>query len=252
MDQTWTESAKDRQMPTASVIICAHTEERWAVMAEAVEAVTVRSAAPLEVLLVVDHNDALLDRAAMRWGPPVRVMPNEEGRGLSGARNTGVGHAEGDVAVFLDDDAVRRLRAWSSCCGRRSPRWGTDRAPTARPRSATTAPWRATSWPARHSRATPSSRWTSSRSSAPTRRCPPGAPSSWASLRGHLHERAGDVVDERRRAPPLRAGDPLHQGASGRLPDRDAEQPEGLYRPTTARRSRCWTGSPSSPRSTRT
>ena len=80
-------------------------------MAEAVEAVTVRSAAPLEVLLVVDHNDALLDRAAMRWGPPVRVMPNEEGRGLSGARNTGVGHAEGDVAVFLDDDAVRRLRA---------------------------------------------------------------------------------------------------------------------------------------------
>ena len=139
MHQTWTESAKDLQMPTASVIICAHTEERWDVMAEAVEAVTAQSPGPLEVLLVIDHNDSLRERAEARWAPPVRVMPNEEGRGLSGARNTGVRHSTGDVVVFLDDDAVPEpgwlsghLAAYASdrvmgAGGTVTPRWAAPR-----------------------------------------------------------------------------------------------------------------------------
>ena len=63
-----------------------------------------------ELLLVIDHSDALLRRAREAF-PDVRVIANEGPGGLSAARNTGVRHAGGDVLVFLDDDAVPD-RAW--------------------------------------------------------------------------------------------------------------------------------------------
>ncbi|MEZ0283893.1 MAG: glycosyltransferase family 2 protein [Thermoleophilia bacterium] len=126
-------------MTSASVIVCAHTEERWPVLAEAVEAVLAQSRPPLELLLVIDHNEALLERGRAEWSEPVRVMANEEGRGLSGARNTGVRHARGDIVVFLDDDAVPEpgwlqghAAAYASsdvmgAGGTVSPRWATPR-----------------------------------------------------------------------------------------------------------------------------
>jgi glycosyltransferase involved in cell wall biosynthesis len=91
---------------SASVIVCAYTEARWDVLREAVEATLAQRPAPLEVLLVVDHNDALRRRCEAELTPDVRVIANEDARGLSGARNTGVRHARGDVIAFLDDDAV--------------------------------------------------------------------------------------------------------------------------------------------------
>jgi hypothetical protein len=38
----------------------------------------------------------------------VRVAPNDDARGLSGARNAGVRATSGDIVVFLDDDAQAR------------------------------------------------------------------------------------------------------------------------------------------------
>jgi glucosyl-dolichyl phosphate glucuronosyltransferase len=100
---------------TASVVICVYTEKRWDDIVEAVASVRAQDVAPVEVLVVVDHNPALLERATEMFtnsatftDPGVRVLPNAGKQGLSGARNTAVAEAAGDVLVFLDDDAAAR------------------------------------------------------------------------------------------------------------------------------------------------
>jgi GT2 family glycosyltransferase len=59
---------------------------------------------PAEVIVVIDHNARLL-AAARETFAGARVVENSQRRGLSGARNTGVELARGDVLAFLDDDA---------------------------------------------------------------------------------------------------------------------------------------------------
>ena len=96
-------------VPATSVVICCYTEERWDDLAEAVKSVAAQTLAPAEVLIVVDHNPALLRRAAEAFAVEsgaVRVLANDRRAGLSGARNTGVRHATGEIVAFLDDDAV--------------------------------------------------------------------------------------------------------------------------------------------------
>ncbi|HEX5905732.1 MAG TPA: glycosyltransferase family 2 protein, partial [Propionibacteriaceae bacterium] len=90
---------------TTSVIICAYTEARWQQLLQAAESVRGQTAPVDEVLVVIDHNDALRHRAehAMPW---VRVIASSGPSGLSGARNTGIAASSGEVVVFLDDDAV--------------------------------------------------------------------------------------------------------------------------------------------------
>ncbi|MGV9498473.1 glycosyltransferase family 2 protein [Streptomyces sp. NPDC003642] len=91
--------------PTLSVVICAYTLDRWDDLTAAVRSVLDQDPPAGEVVLVVDHNRALLERAARELSG-VRVVPNQERRGLSGGRNTGVALSRGDVVAFLDDDAT--------------------------------------------------------------------------------------------------------------------------------------------------
>jgi GT2 family glycosyltransferase len=79
--------------------------DRWGDIVGAVESVQRQSVSPAEVILVVDHNPTLAEAARQTFAG-VRVIENEEKRGLSGARNTGVRAASGDVIAFLDDDAA--------------------------------------------------------------------------------------------------------------------------------------------------
>ena len=75
-------------MMMASVVICTYTEDRWALLVRSVESVLRQDCEPLEVIVCVDHNDALLERCRLEWPPdrdeasiPVVVIANKyEGR----------------------------------------------------------------------------------------------------------------------------------------------------------------------------
>ena len=90
---------------SASVVICCHTAARFDALCEAIRSVLVQTGENDEVVVVADHNPALLARVAKDF-QQIRVIPNTGPRGLSGARNEGVAASVGDLIVFLDDDAV--------------------------------------------------------------------------------------------------------------------------------------------------
>jgi glycosyltransferase involved in cell wall biosynthesis len=90
---------------TASVVICAHTLERWHELKCAVDSVRVQFPAAQEIIVVIDNNEPLRERACREIGGTT-VLANARQPGLSGARMTGAEHATGTVIAFLDDDAV--------------------------------------------------------------------------------------------------------------------------------------------------
>ncbi|MEO1287559.1 MAG: glycosyltransferase family 2 protein [Chloroflexota bacterium] len=92
----------------ASVVICAYTDKRWQDTLDAVESVMNQSYEALEVVLVIDHNPELYQRFADVYqdNDKVVVVENDSVQGLSGARNTGIRIAQGQLIGFLDDDAT--------------------------------------------------------------------------------------------------------------------------------------------------
>ena len=88
-----------------SVIICAYTQERWENLKAAVTSIQCQETPAGEIILVIDHNAALLEMARTQF-PNITVIENHGPRGLSGARNTGVEFAGKEVVAFMDEDAV--------------------------------------------------------------------------------------------------------------------------------------------------
>jgi len=89
--------------PSVAVVICAYTTHRWSRLAAAVASIRAQTLPPDELIVVVDHNDELLE---MAQALPATVVANSRSRGLSGARNSGVDQVRSEVTAFLDDDAV--------------------------------------------------------------------------------------------------------------------------------------------------
>ncbi|MGK5631747.1 glycosyltransferase family 2 protein [Streptomyces sp. URMC 123] len=130
--------------PSISVVICVHTQERWADILAAVASVREQSHPAHEILLVVDHEERLLGRLTAEYAavPGVRVLANGGPRGLSAGRNTGIAASSGEVVAFLDDDAVAE-RDWlrhlaggyadpavMAVGGRTVPVWSSGRRPS--------------------------------------------------------------------------------------------------------------------------
>lgn len=91
-------------MLNSSLIICAYTEERWDALVAAVASVQRQTLPATEIIVVIDHNQPLLERVRQHL-PGVTAVENAEVRGLSGARNSGIAEARGEIIAFLDDDA---------------------------------------------------------------------------------------------------------------------------------------------------
>ncbi len=137
-------SAADRAVPATevdprvSVVIPCHATERWPRLAAAVASVQAQQPLPALIVVVVDGNPALYERAH-RDLPGVTVVANESARGAAGARNTGVRYTATPYVALLDDDARARpgwLAALTTAVaavdvvgagGRTEPEWEADR-----------------------------------------------------------------------------------------------------------------------------
>jgi GT2 family glycosyltransferase len=91
-------------MGSVSVVICAYTEDRWIFLLKAIESLKSQTVPPNEIILVIDHNNALLQQVKTHI-PDVVVIKNSEAPGLSGARNCGISASRYEIIAFLDDDA---------------------------------------------------------------------------------------------------------------------------------------------------
>jgi Glycosyl transferase family 2 len=100
-----TDAGKDVTYPTVSVIITTYLMARWDWLQECMASAQSQTVPPLEVIVVVDHNQELLEKLVCEV-PGVVAVPNIGDRGVSGARNSGVKASRGEVVAFLDDDAV--------------------------------------------------------------------------------------------------------------------------------------------------
>jgi GT2 family glycosyltransferase len=87
-----------------SVIVCSYADDRIELLAECLHSLQVQARRPDEILLVIDHNQALLRKAKRRF-PGIKIVENVRSRGCSGARNCGADNATGEIITFLDDDA---------------------------------------------------------------------------------------------------------------------------------------------------
>lgn len=94
--------------PSVSVIICAHSLNRWELLQSAVSSAIAEE--PDDLLVVIDHNQVLFDKAeqtlrSTSGSTQVRVIENANAPGLSGARNTGIASTDATIIAFIDDDA---------------------------------------------------------------------------------------------------------------------------------------------------
>lgn len=87
------------------VVVCSYTSERWTNLVAAIASLQALDAPPGEIIVVIDHNPALLmqARSSLR---SVSVIENAGQPGLSDARNSGVAATQRGVVAFVDDDAM--------------------------------------------------------------------------------------------------------------------------------------------------
>jgi GT2 family glycosyltransferase len=88
-----------------TVVIPTHSATRWQSLTRTIASVRAQEHAPAGTIVVVDHNQDLLDRVRAEL-PDVTALANRYERGASGNRNTGAEHATTRLVAFLDDDTT--------------------------------------------------------------------------------------------------------------------------------------------------
>lgn len=90
-----------------SVVIPTYAMERWRELCEAIRTVREQTVPVASIVVVVDHNAELLERARHELADVI-VIANTGSRGASGARNAGAAVAKDEVVAFIDDDMLVR------------------------------------------------------------------------------------------------------------------------------------------------
>ena len=97
---------------TVSVVICAYTEDRWSLLLQSVASVQEQSRPPVEIIVCVDHNRALLERCRLQWADDAGPFLGPGGGDRQQVRRSSrfcpqsaAEVARGDIVAFLDDDA---------------------------------------------------------------------------------------------------------------------------------------------------
>jgi glucosyl-dolichyl phosphate glucuronosyltransferase len=90
-----------------SVVIPCHAMRRWSQLVAAVESVRAQSPCPARIVVAVDHNEELFDRARRELSG-VTVVSNVYTPGAAGNRNTGIAATDTPLIALLDDDASAR------------------------------------------------------------------------------------------------------------------------------------------------
>ncbi|HEX9014593.1 MAG TPA: glycosyltransferase family 2 protein [Chloroflexota bacterium] len=88
-----------------SVVVRTYTDARWDYLVRCISSIEAQSRVPDEIVVVVDHNEPLYERVKKRF-PTAAVVQNDEPAGSSGAWNSGIAAASGDLLAFIDDDAT--------------------------------------------------------------------------------------------------------------------------------------------------
>lgn len=91
-------------LPSVAVVVSTYDESRWSQLVACVESLQAQSAPAAQLIVVVDHNAGLLERAREAFADAT-VIDNDHPRGLAGARNAGIAASSAEVIAFIDDDA---------------------------------------------------------------------------------------------------------------------------------------------------
>lgn len=89
--------------PLVSVIIPVYNRDRY--LAEAIESVLAQTYPAIELIVVDDGSTDLSAEVAQRYLPNLIYFYQQNG-GISAARNTGIGLAQGEFLAFLDSDDI--------------------------------------------------------------------------------------------------------------------------------------------------
>jgi glucosyl-dolichyl phosphate glucuronosyltransferase len=91
-----------------SVVIPCYSMDRFEDTLEAIRSAWEQTVKPHEVIISVDHNEALFHRLQKEAPEHTIVLLNTNAHGVSETRNVGIRRATGDIIAFIDDDAVAR------------------------------------------------------------------------------------------------------------------------------------------------
>lgn len=92
-----------------SVVLCTNSTERYEDTLEAIKSIEQQTHSQIEIILVIDTNQALFEKFKQtklpsRLSDANVILSNKSG--LSNARNIGISQANGDYIAFIDDDAI--------------------------------------------------------------------------------------------------------------------------------------------------